>query len=73
MNWNQLFDQRQNADIDFCQTYAQNPFGTDGHNRMLTIWKLARILDALERQGIDINQTYINDVSTETLRQVETP
>jgi hypothetical protein len=46
--WRQLFDARQLKEIDFAQVYAKEfNHGTDGHNRLLLIDRMTKVLDTL--------------------------
>lgn len=45
-DWRSEFDDRQQKEIEFCQTYAiQYAHGTDGHNAKLIIAKFAAMFD----------------------------
>lgn len=44
----QLFDERQQKEIEFASLYAANfSHGTDGHHRLLLIAKMAEFLETL--------------------------
>ncbi len=44
--WEKLLDGRQRAEIAFAKFYARNfHHGTDGHNRLMLIARLADLLD----------------------------
>jgi hypothetical protein len=47
--WRDGLDERQRAEIKLAEWYKLNPHGTDGHNRLLLIAKMAELLDAKER------------------------
>lgn len=54
-SWMNLFDERQQKEINFCLVYAQSfAHGTDGHHAKMIIAKMADILNAVERQYPDI-------------------
>lgn len=46
-NWTNELDERQCKEIAFARAYATSfSHGTDGHNRLLLIAKMAELLDA---------------------------
>ena len=44
-NWRDYLDDRQKKEVALAEHYASDPHGTDGHNRLLLIAKLAQLLD----------------------------
>lgn len=49
MSWQNNFDDRQKAEIEFSKLYESRfNHGTDGHNAKLIIAKMALLLDRLE-------------------------
>jgi hypothetical protein len=47
--WQKLLDQRQRDEIMFARLYTENfHHGTDGHNRLMLIAKMADMLDEAE-------------------------
>jgi hypothetical protein len=60
VEWPQLLDDRQRKELELARLYDTDDFrhGTDGHNRLLLIAKLASLLDRVEREGHDIKQMW---------------
>lgn len=49
-----MLDERQRKELGFAQFYADEyAHGTDGHNRLLLLSKLANILDDLAIKPVD--------------------
>jgi hypothetical protein len=49
--WLKELDERQRKEVEFALIYADGfAHGTDGHNRLLLIAKLARMLDEAENK-----------------------
>lgn len=58
-HWIADFDDRQRQEIMFAGVYAENyHHGTDGHNRLMLIWKLAAKLCQVENElhWLKVNQ-----------------
>lgn len=50
INWRDLLDERQRKGVAWAELYAKDEwrFGADSHNNMLTIAKMAEMLDAVQ-------------------------
>ncbi len=50
-NWRDALDNRQRAEVEFCELYAQKfAHGTDGHNIRMLVYQLVLELDDLQAQ-----------------------
>jgi hypothetical protein len=52
--WFTLLDERQQKEVQFAEVYAQHfSHGTDGHNRLLLVAKMAEALDGIYDSVLD--------------------
>lgn len=58
-NWRQSLTERQNKLVDHARAYASDPFGVEGHNALLTIAKMAELLDAAESGRVRIGELFV--------------
>lgn len=66
-NWRDLLNERQRKEIEFCEHYARDfGHGTDGHNKMMLIAKLAGYLD-IYLAGIEYEFAKITGTSLDEL------
>lgn len=55
--WQKLLDQRQKDEVALARFYAQGTkHGTDGHNRLMLIAKMADMLDDAENKARETAQ-----------------
>ena len=55
MSWLEQLTEREAKEVDFAQMYANHySHGTDGHNRLLLISKLAHMIDSLEKDKAEL-------------------
>ena len=55
-NWTKQLDERQQKELLLARLYNSDELrhGTDGHNRLLLIDRLAQMLDRAEDKGVDL-------------------
>lgn len=59
MKWEELLDARQLQEVHLSRVYARDfQHGTTGHNQLMLIDRLAKILDEVEDKGININSIW---------------
>jgi hypothetical protein len=67
VSWFNLIDERQQKEVNFARVYAADfKHGTDGHNRLLLIDKMAAMLDEQEQR---MNQLETENAQLRALKE----